>query len=49
MPGKVRQDKFRRRVASEHLNVNVSARRLVRALVNVSSAAEVRRLDFVNR
>jgi len=49
MPGKVRQDKFRRRVASAHLNVNDSARRRLPAEVNASSVAEVRRPDFANR
>jgi hypothetical protein len=46
---KVLQDRFRRRVASEYLNVNDSARRRLPAQVKVSSAVEVRRLDFVNR
>jgi hypothetical protein len=49
MPGKGHQDRFRRRVASEYLNVNGSARRRLPAQVNVSSVAEVRRPDFVNR
>jgi hypothetical protein len=49
MPGKVRLDRFLRRVASEDLNVNDSARRRLSAQVNVSSVAEVRRLDFINQ
>jgi hypothetical protein len=49
MPGKGHQDRFRRRVASEYLNVNGSARHRLPAQVNVSSVVEVRRPDFVNR
>jgi hypothetical protein len=47
MPGKVRQGKFRR-IASENLSVNDSARRRLPVQGNVNSVA-VRRLDFVNR
>ena len=43
------QVKFRRRVAANHLNASGSARRGLREQVKVSSAAEVRPPDFVNR
>ena len=46
---KVDQGKFRRRGATEDLSVNDSARRRLPVQVNRISAAEVRRLDFVNR
>jgi uncharacterized membrane protein YqiK len=45
----VEQGKFRRRGATEDLSVNDSARRRLAVQVNRISAAEVRRLDFVNR
>ena len=40
---------IRRRVAAEHLNASGSVRRGLREQAKVSSAAEVRPLDFVNR
>jgi len=49
MPVMVLQDRFRRRVASEDLNVNDSAHRRLPAQVKVSSAVEVRRLECINR
>lgn len=49
MQSKVRQDRFRRRIASENLSVSGSARRRLWARVNTANAAEVRRRDFVNR
>jgi len=45
----VDQGKFRRRDATEDLSVNDSARRRLPGQVNRISAAEGRRLDFVNR
>jgi hypothetical protein len=45
----VDKGKFRHRDAIKDLSVNDSARRRLRAQVNMSSVAEVRRLDFVNR
>jgi hypothetical protein len=49
VPHKVSQDRLRRRVKSRNLRVGDSERRRLPAQVNVSSLAEVRRLDFVNR
>jgi len=49
MLAKVEQGRFRGRVATEHLSVSGSAHRPRWAQVNVSNAAEARRLDFVNR
>jgi hypothetical protein len=49
MLAKVEEGRFRRRIATEHLRVSGSARRPRWAQVNVSNAAEARRLDFVNR
>ena len=49
IPGRVGQDRFRRRVTSENLSVSGSARRRLLAQVNMSSVAEVSRLDIVNR
>jgi hypothetical protein len=43
------ENRFPRRNGSEDLNVNDSARRRPQAQVNMSSAAEARRRDFVNR
>ena len=45
----MQQGKFRRRGATEDLSRNDSARRRLPVQVNRISAAEVRRLDFVNR
>ena len=42
------QDRFRRGVARENLSVSGSARRRLLAQVNVSSVAEVSRLDIVS-
>jgi hypothetical protein len=49
MQGKVRQDRFRRRIAREEMSVSGSARRSPWARVKAANAAEVRRRDFVNR
>jgi hypothetical protein len=49
MLAKAEQGRFRRRISTEHLGVSGSAHRLRWVQVNVSNAAEVRRLDFVNR
>jgi hypothetical protein len=49
LPVRVERAKFRPRGASKNLSVNGSARRRLQAQVNVSSVAEVRRLDFINR
>lgn len=49
LPARAGQEKFRRRVASEDLSVNGSERRRLPAQVNLGNAAEVRRLDSVNR
>ena len=49
MQGKVRQDKFRRKIASEVLSVSGSARRFLWAQANMANVAEVRHRDFVNR
>ena len=48
VPARVGRDKSRRRAATEDLSVNDSARRRLAAEVNTSSAAEVRRLVFIN-
>jgi len=49
VPDRVGQSKMCRRVASEHLSVNDSARLHLKAQVNTSSVAqEVRRLEFIN-
>ena len=48
VPGRVRQDRFRRGVTRENLSASGSARRRLLAQVNVSSVAEVSRLDIVN-
>ena len=47
--GKVRQDRFRRRIASEDLSVSGSARRLLPPQANTCNVAEVRHRDFANR
>ena len=47
--GRVRQDRFRRRIASEDLSVSDSARRRLWAQANTGNVAEVRHRDFVNR
>ena len=49
MPSKVRQDRSRRRIASEDLSVSGSARRLLLAQANTGNAVEVRHRDLVNR
>jgi len=49
MRRKVRQDRFRRRIASEDLSVSGSARRLLLAQANTGNVAEARHQDFVNR
>ena len=50
MLAKVEQGRFRSRIATEHLSVSGSARRLRWAQVNGRrNVAEGRRLDFVNR
>ena len=49
MPSKVRQDRSRRRIASEDLSVSGSARRLLLAQANTGNVAEARHQDFVNR
>ena len=49
MPSKVRQDRSRRRIASEDLSVSGSARRLLLVQANTGNAAEVRHRDLVNR
>jgi hypothetical protein len=49
MQGKVRQDRFRRRIVSRDLSVSGSARRLLPAQANTGNVAEVRHQDFVNR
>jgi hypothetical protein len=49
VPARVEQGKFRHRDAIKVLSVNDSARRRLRAPVNLISVAEVRRLDFGNR
>jgi hypothetical protein len=48
VPGRVGQDRFRRRVTSKNLRVSGSAHRRLLAQVNMSSVAEVSRLDIVN-
>jgi hypothetical protein len=48
MQGKVRQDRFRHRIASEDMSVSGSAHRRLWARVKAANAAEVRRRDFVN-
>ena len=48
VPGRVGQDRFRRGVTRENLSVSGSARRRLLAQVNVSSVAEVSRLDIVS-
>ena len=49
MRRKVRQDRFRRRIASEDLSVSGSARRLLLAQANTGNVAEARHQDLVNR
>ena len=49
IPPRVGQDRFRHRVTSKGLSVSGSARRRLPVQANMISAAEVRRLDFVNR
>jgi hypothetical protein len=49
VPARVEQGKFRRRVTSKDLSVSGSARLRLLAQMNVNSAAEVHRLDFIGR
>ena len=49
VPARVDQGNLSHRGATENLSVNVSARRRLPAQLSMSSVAEVRRLDFVNR
>ena len=49
MLAKVEQGRFRSGIATEHLSVSGSARRLRWAQVKVNNVAEVRRLEFINR
>ena len=49
MPGKVRQERFRRRVASKALSVSDSARLRLPVQATTGNVAEVRHRDFVNR
>jgi len=49
VPARVEQGKFRRRVTSKDLSVTGSARLRLPAQMNVNSAAEVHRLDFIGR
>jgi hypothetical protein len=49
VPARVEQGKFRRRVTSKDLSVSGSARLRLPAQMNVNSAAEVHRLDFIGR
>ena len=49
VPARVDQGNLSHRGATEDLSVNVSARRRQPVKVNAGRAAEVRRLDFVNR
>jgi hypothetical protein len=48
VPRRAGQDRFRRRVTSENLSVSGSAHRRLLAQVNMSSVAEVSRLDIVS-
>ena len=48
IPSRVGQNRFRRRVTSENLSVNGSARHRLPAQLITGNLAEVRRLDFVN-
>ena len=49
MQGKVRQNRFRRRIANEDLSVSGSARRPLWAQLNARNVAGARHRDFVNR
>ena len=49
VPGRVGQDRFRRRVTSENLSVSGSARRRLLAQLNTDNMAEVHRPDFISR
>ena len=49
VPGRVGQDRFRRRVTSENLSVSGSARRSLLAQLNTGNLAAVHRPDFINR
>jgi hypothetical protein len=48
MPVKVEQERFHGRVPSGYLSLSDSARRRPQTQVNMTSAAEVRHLDFVS-
>jgi len=49
VPGRVGQDRFRRRVTSENLSVSGSARRHLWAQLNISNVEPVRHPDFGSR
>jgi len=49
VPGRVEQDRFRRRVTSENLSVSGSAHRRLLAQLNTDNMTEVHRPDFVSR
>jgi hypothetical protein len=49
VPGRVGQDRFRRRVTSENLSVSGSARRRLLAQLNTDNMTEVHRPDFISR
>ena len=49
VPGRVGQDRFRRRVANENLSVSGSARRHLLAQLNTDDMTEVHRPDFISR
>ncbi len=49
VPGRVGQDRFRRRVMGENLSVSGSARRRLLAQLNTGNLAAVHRPDFIGR
>ena len=49
VPGRVGQDRFRRKVTSENLSVSGSARRRLLAQLNTDNMTEVHRPDFISR
>ena len=49
VPGRVGQDRFRRRVTSENLSVSGSARRRLLAQLNTGNLAAVHRRDFIGK
>ena len=49
VPGRVGQDRFRRRVTRENLSVSGSARRRLLAQLNTDNMMEVHRPEFISR